>query len=562
MFGGAAAAVAGGVLVAVMTREPPLPPDAGTIARVRLMTNQQYVNTIANTFGSDLQLGTVIAPLQRTDGLLALSAASVGVTGGQIQDVQRAATSIASQVMDDGDLEKGTPSRRNFLVPCQPSTVTEADDACAEKFIRRAGRLLFRRSLTDDEAARFVGQAREASTQLSDFYSGLKLVLEGMLVNPQVLLIQDSTEPDPDRAGFQRLTAHALASRLSLFLWNAVPDDELLAAAESGELYTRKGRKREVERMLASPRLEQGVRAFFDDMFAFDDFNALSKDAMAYPMVTGATLQDAREQTLRTVVDLLLVKNGDYRDLFVTRNTFVSPALGAVYQVPGVPGWTPYEFPADSEHAGILTHASFLTLHAHPARSSATLRGKALREIFLCQKVPPPPPNVDFSAVEDADEHLRTARERLEVHRTNPSCAGCHKITDPIGLALEKFDGAGQYRDNERGAPIDVAGDLDGKTFSTVAELGNALHDHAGVPSCLVRRVYSYATGGPLKSSRDPVVAMLNERFVDAGYRLKELLRDIALSPAFSRVIEAPAERKKETVVATHSPRQQVADAN
>jgi hypothetical protein len=374
-----------------------------------------------------------------------------------------------------------------------------------------------------------------------------------MLINPRVLLIEDTTEPDPDRNGLKRLDAYALASRLSLFLWNAVPDDQLLQAAESGDIQTRKGRNREVERMLASPRLEQGVRAFFDDMFAFDSFNVLSKDAQAYPMITGATLQDSRDQTLRTVIDHVLTKNADYRDLFTTRSTFISPALGALYRVPAVPGWRPYEIAGDDRGAGIVTQVSFLALHAHPARSSPTLRGKALREIFLCQIVPPPPPNVDFSKVENPDASLRTARQRLEAHRTIPSCAGCHKIMDPIGLALENFDGAGRYRDTEKGAPIDVSGDLDGKKFSTVEQLGQALHDSPSVPACLVKRVYSYATGSQLKGARDPMVSMLSERFASSGYKVVDLLRDIALSEAFSRVVETkPAPAK--TLVASASP--------
>jgi hypothetical protein len=204
-------------------------------------------------------------------------------------------------------------------------------------------------------------------------------------------------------------------------------------------------------------------------------------------MITGATLQDAREQTLRTVVDHLLRKNADYRDLFTTRSTFISRALGPVYHVGAAPGWAPYELPADSGRAGILTHVSFLALHAHPARSSATLRGKALREVFLCQKVPPPPPNVDFSAVEDPDSSLKTAREKLEVHRSNASCAGCHKIMDPIGLTLENFDGAGQFRASENGAQIDASGDLDGKPFKDAVGLGEAIRNSPALRAGLRR---------------------------------------------------------------------------
>lgn len=284
------------------------------------------------------------------------------------------------------------------------------------------------------------------------------------------------------------------------------------------------------------------MTAFFDDMMGFDDFDSLSKDPKTYPSVTGATLADAREQTLKTVIDHLITKQRDYRDLFTTRETFMSMNLAAIYGVPAVDGWVPYEFPADSPRAGLLTHVSFLADHAHPARSSVTRRGKALREVFLCQIVPSPPPNVDFSKLDDPDPSLRTARERLKVHTTNASCAGCHKIMDPIGYAMEHFDGAGQYRATEKGAPLDTSGVLDGVKFDGMAGLGKALHNHPSLPGCLVNRVYSYGTGGTASVSQDKAtLEYLKARFAKAGYRLPDLLRDVSLSNAFSEVREAQA---------------------
>jgi hypothetical protein len=297
--------------------------------------------------------------------------------------------------------------------------------------------------------------------------------------------------------------------------------------------------------MLNSPRLVTGMRAFFDDMFAFDDFDALSKDPKVYPSFTGVTVQDAREQTLRTVVDQLITKKGDYRDLFTSRDTFMSPALAAIYHVPTQEGWKPYEFPPDSPRAGLLTQISFLAVHSHPGRSSPTLRGKALREVLLCQPVPRPPPNVDFSLVENPDPSMKTARDRLTAHRKNPVCAGCHRITDPMGLALEHFDGSGQFRETEKGAAIDTSGSLDGKAFTDVVGLGKALHDHPALTQCLVKRAYSYGTGGPTSGEDKPLLDLFDQRFAQEGYRLPDLLRSIVLSPAFSEVREAAADAPK-----------------
>lgn len=518
------------------------PMDAASVPRARFMTAQQYANMIGDVFGSDIQIGTPIPPLMRSpDGLLATTAGSVGIPGGQLMQLQRTATSIAHQVVDKGDIGKELPAHRSYLVPCKPKAENAPDDACAAKFIRSTGRLLFRRSLHDAEVADWVGKAREGTVHLRDFYAGLASVLEGMLIDPMVLLVVDTTEPDPARPGQRRLDAYSLASRLSFFLWNSVPNDAVLKAAESGEIQTPAGRARVVEMMLSSPRLEHGVRAFFDDMLHYDLFDSLAKDGMVYSRESGAVLKDAREQTLRTAYDHLIVRNRDYRALFTTRDTFMSPALASVYNVPAVPGWAPYSFPENSPRKGILNQVSFLALHSHPGRSSPTLRGKALRETLLCQVVPPPPPNVDFSAVEDPDANLHTARERLTAHRANPVCAGCHKITDPIGLAMENFDGAGQYRTSEGGVTIDASGSLDGKEFNNPQGLADALHDHPGLPTCLVKRMYGYGVGALTTDVDKPQLAYLNERFVASGYRVPDLLRAIALSPAFGNVAERPA---------------------
>jgi len=159
--------------------------------------------------------------------------------------------------------------------------------------------------------------------------------------------------------------------------------------------------------------------------------------------------------------------------------------------------------------------------------------------LLLCQTVPRPPPNVDFSLLEDANSRLRTARERLDLHQSNPVCAGCHKITDPIGLAFEQFDGAGQYRATERGAPIDASGVLDGRKFDDLAGLSAAMREHPQLSACLVRRVYGWATGGPTQPADKPVLDWLGAEFAAGGYRLPDLLRTIALSSAFATVLEA-----------------------
>src|SRR5262249_5394405 len=153
------------------------------------------------------------------------------------------------------------------------------------------------------------------------------------------------------------------------------------------------GLSKQVDRMLASPRLADGVRAFFVDMLRFDAFDSLSKDSMTYPLFSQAVADSAREETLRMLVDLLVTKNGDYRDIFTTRDTVINRTLAAVYNVPyaSAEKWTAVTFAPDSERSGVLTQVSTMALLAHPAASSPTIRGVNLNDIFLCQPTPPPP---------------------------------------------------------------------------------------------------------------------------------------------------------------------------
>jgi hypothetical protein len=526
-----------------------LPPDApGVPQRMRLMSQDQYVNSLAYIFGPDLPVDARFATPQRVDGLDANSAAFAGVTAAQLGRYQRTAFAVSRAVVD--------PQHRDFLIACKPKDERAADAACATKFLAMTGRLLYRRPLSQEKLAAVVAEANAGADKLGSFYLGVAAALEGMLFSPEVLFVTDSYETDPNNKSKQRLDSYSLAQRLSFFLWDAAPDDALLKAAETGEIQTTKGRARIVDMMLASPRLEAGMRAFFDDMMGFDDFNNLAKDGTIYPDFISLTAADAREQTLRTIIDHLLIKQRDYRDLYTTRNTFISPALAPIYGLPVAQdwtGWVPYQFPDDSERAGIVTDVSFLALHSHPGRSSPTLRGKALREVLLCETVPKAPGNVDFSKVENPDVTLPTMRQRLTAHRSNPVCAGCHRLTDPIGLSLENFDGAGQFRTTEKGAPIDASGSLDGESFNNPIGLAHALHDDPALPTCLVRRMYSYATGGPTTSDDAPVLNYLNASFAAHGYRVPDLVRTIALSPTFAEVVPpaSPAPVQKTAAAAT-----------
>lgn len=523
---------------------------AGGPIVMRRLTQVQYRNIVRDVFGDTVQLGGRFEPDIRVEHLVAVGAGQASITAAGLEQYDKIARSIGEQVVD--------AQHRGEMIECKPSSAAEPDDVCAKRFLRRVGRLLFRRALTEQELSAYVAGANAATQKTNDFYAGISLSLAGMLAAPQFLYRQEFTEADPAHKGEVRLTAYSKAQRLSFLLWNTAPDPALLTAAEKSEIHTERGLAKQVDRLLASARLESGVRAFFIDMLEFEAFDTLAKDATLYPKFTSAVAAQAQEQTLRTLVQLLIRENGDFRDIFTTRRTFLTPLLASLYRVPvqtpnGRPDeWVPYEFSPNSGQSGILTQASFVALHSHPGRSSPTLRGKALRELLLCTKVPDPPGDVNFTVVQDtSNPQYKTARARLKAHATEPMCNGCHRITDPIGLALESFDTTGGYRESENDVKIETFGDLNGVKFEDAAGLGKAVHDNGGAASCLVRRTYDYALGRV--ATKDEAAwrsKYLEKDFAAGGYRFPALLRSIATNETYYRIKSPSSDEKAQKIVA------------
>ena len=500
----------------------------------RRLSPSQYEAAIRDVFGPTVELGGRFEPEMRRDGLLAIGAGYVSVTSTGMQQYEAMSRAIAAQVVDE--------KHRDLLIPCKPASATAPDDACAAKFFSSVGRALYGRPLTPDELGTQVTASNLGASELKDFYSGMWLSLASMLASPEFLFREETLKARPDRHGVYELDGYAKASKLSFFLWNARPDQQLLAAAAKGELDQPRTLKKQVDRMMASPRLEEGMRAFFEDMLGLDELDNMTKDSVIYPKFDARIAQDAKEQTLKTIMNVVLEQNGDYRDVFTTPKTFLTRRLGAIYGVPivnnaanGAPEmWQPYEFAKDDPRVGILSHMSFLALHSPPGRSSPTLRGKALREILMCQKVPAPPAAVEFKIVQDTNNPVyKTARARLTAHANNPVCAGCHKIIDPLGLALENFDGTGAYRTTENGADIDTSGALSGSNFNNAAGLGKVMHDTPATASCVLNRMVSYGLGRLPEKGEADWVKGLDKSFAGGGYRVRDLMHTIAIDPVF-----------------------------
>ncbi|MEM5516216.1 DUF1800 family protein [Henriciella sp. AS95] len=503
--------------------------------QMRRMTGQQYHNTIVDVFSPEIAVVGRFEPDVRIDGLAAVGSSVASISSSGYEQYYALAGRVAEQVVSE--------DHWSGLMTCDTASADVFDEACATQIVEVYGEKLFRRELSDRDVEDWTAVTKAAFDKLDNFHDAVGLAIEGMLSSPEFLFIIDSVKED--KSGNLELTGHAKAARLSYFLWNSAPDEELLRAATEGELDTRKGLKAQVDRMIASDRAHEGVNSFFEDFMHLDGFDTLEKDKLIYRAYNRAVADDAREQVLRFIDYHLLEREAPYTDLFTAKETFVTRPLGMIYQLPvrSVDGWEKVTFEDDDPRGGLLSHIGFTALHSHPGRSSATLRGIAVREQLLCQSVAPAPAAVNFTVVQETDNpEFKTAKARLTQHRTDDACKSCHEFIDPIGLAMENFDGAGRLRMTENGEVIDVSGAIDGTEFENVDGLGEVLSEHPATTACLVEKMQKYATGRAARPQDTAWVNRLSSRFEKAGYEIKPLLREIALSPEFYAVAEPRVE--------------------
>lgn len=509
---------------------PPMPETAAQTGAQRL-TAAQYGNSIQDIFGKDINVPTAIEADATIDGFAAIGSSISTISPRGVEKYEKAALAIAQQVIADD-------AHKSIVLKCKP---TGPDDmACAQETVTRLGRQVYRRPLQEAEITRLTNTFLQASAALGGFDRGLEYAIVAMLQSPHFLYRPQIGENDPANAGKVRYTSLEMASRLAYFLWNSTPDDELLTAAEQGALVTDAGLETQIERMLESPRARDGLRAFVTDWLKLRELDHLSKDPTLFTYFSPELGPAAREETLRLFEHLVFELDTDVREILTTRQTFVNTKLASMYMIPSPAdeGFSLVEFPSDSPRIGLLGHVSILALHSHPRSTSSTLRGKFIREALLCDVIPPPPANVN-TGLPEPSVNARTLRERMKPHLTDPVCKSCHVLMDPIGFGLENFDSIGRYRTKELDATIDPSGDLDGAPFKDARSLARAIHDSNKLAPCLVRKVFSYATNFKPTEADRPTLNTLTWDFKSNGYRLKELMKLVSLSPAF-RLAQKP----------------------
>jgi hypothetical protein len=334
-----------------------------------------------------------------------------------------------------------------------------------------------------------------------------------------------------------------MATRLSYLLWGSAPDDELLAAAEQGRLATRDDVAAQVARMTGakfSDRVRAVAASFHQQWLGLDAMDRLEKDTKVYKDWDVGVLGRLQDETARFLDDVW--QNGDVTALLTAPYTFVDGALAKYYGLTQVPAAAPTQKVAldGSKRGGLLTLGGVMAMIAKANQTAPVQRGRFVRERLMCMHLPDP--DRSLKIVPPALDANLTTRERFSRHATDPACAGCHAMMDPVGLGLENFDGAGKYRDTDNGKPIDASGELrelngDGK-FTGAVGLGKLLASRDEVRACVVGSWFRYGYGRVEMAGTgdDCVLQGLRKRFADGGYRLKDLLVALTDTDAFQTV--------------------------
>src|SRR5262245_21769406 len=428
-----------------------------------------------------------------------------------------------------------TPSRRAIFV-CQPRSQSD-ERSCATTILSKAARRAYRRPVAKTEVQGLLEFFDRGRQDGRSFDAGIQLALERVLVDPDFLLrvYRDSSGKD----GIYRLSDLEVASRLSFFLWNSIPDDRLLDLAESKQLTRPAILEREVRRMLADPRATSAlVDGFAAQWLNLRRLSEVVVDPDRYPTYDDSLLE-AFERETELFIESTLHEDRSVVDLLNANYTFVNERLARHYGIPGIYGsrFRRVSLGNSEQRGGLLAHGSVLATTSYPDRTSPVLRGKFLLNNILGLPSPPPPPGVDTNLAEvKPNVTPPTIRERLALHRTNPSCASCHSVIDPLGFALEQFDAIGGWRTrDESGRPVDsAASTLSGAKLDGLAGLrAFLLAEPEQFPRTVTEKLMAYALGRRLEYYDRPAVRAIVREAAANNYRWSALIAGIVKSPAF-----------------------------
>ena len=427
---------------------------------------------------------------------------------------------------------------RRRIFPCHPEQAAQQLQ-CAQRIIGTLASQAFRRRASEKDVNALMDLYRQGAAE-HGFEEGVRMALEGILASPKfVFRFEGRPAGVRDGQGYA-VTDVDLASRLSFFLWAAAPDAELMRVAEAGRLSQAAELERQVRRMLADPRADVLASRFAAQWLRLQDLDDVSPDPILYPYYD-RSLGQALQQETELFIASLVRDDKSVLDLLTADYTYANEKVAQHYGIGGVTGTQFRRVALPPERRGILGHGSVLTLTSIADRTSPVQRGKWIMEVLLGSPPPAPPPNVP--ALEEtkgtADGKVLTVRERMETHRKNPACMSCHKVIDPLGLALENFDATGRHRINDSGMTVDAVGVLyDGTTMEGAEGLRRALlkHKDAFLLS-FTEHMMTYALGRRVEASDMPAVRAVIRGAAKQDYRVSAFVRGIVASAPFQKSI-------------------------
>lgn len=426
-----------------------------------------------------------------------------------------------------------TASRERIFI-CQPEAASE-QEACAEEIIAALARRAYRRPIIADDLPPMMQLYRDAAAE-GGFETGIRMALQKILVSPEFIFRMEFDPADVEPGGAHAVSDLELASRLSFFLWSSIPDDELLRLAENNELSDPEILEQQTRRMMADPKSQSLVSNFTGQWLFLRNIARVQPDPVAFPNFD-ENLRQALQRETELLVESMVREDRSVVDILDSDYTYMNERLAEHYGVEGIYG---SEFQRvnieDDTRRGLLGQASILTVTSYPNRTAPTIRGKWVLEQLLGTPPPPPPPNVP-SLADDANTRVLTMRERMEQHRANPACAVCHKMMDPLGFALENFDGLGRWRETigEFDAPIDSSGILpDGTNFDGPLGLREVLLSKQDLfVETFTERLLTYALGRGVEHYDLPTVRKITREAADDDYRWSSIILGIVNSVPF-----------------------------
>ncbi len=431
----------------------------------------------------------------------------------------------------------GDPSSRRKIFVCKPAGPAD-ETACATRILSSLARVAYRRPVdktTVDMLMEFYRRGRAGVTGVGGFDRGIEAALQLILASPEFLMRFETDPPNLAPNTAYRLDDLALASRLSFFLWSSPPDDQLITLAGQGKLKDPVSLEQQVRRMLADSRSQALVTNFAEQWLHLRNLKSSSPDLDAFPDFDDNLRQSMKEET-SLFFDSIVREDRSAMDLLNADYTFVNERLARHYGIPNVYGSQFRRVTVRNEaRRGLLGQASVLAVTSYPNRTSPVERGKWVLTNLLGVPPQPPPPNIPPLEETSADGKVLSLRERMERHRANPVCAGCHKVMDPIGFALESFDGIGRWRKTEDGAPIDTSGTLfNGANVDGVVGLRQNLVAQPEIfVGVMTEKMLTYALGRGLEYYDMPAVRKIVRDAKNRDFRFSSIVLGIARSTPF-----------------------------